>query len=132
MGDGATWNGYDEGCDLVFNYTTFYRKNLAGYLSAIEAQTGTVMSSYSAINGVGMVINSALLIGKLKDELGFDGFVISDYGEVQKVRGQGLPTDWIKFDSDYKSTCMIIAAGVDMMMLPGYDPPSLDQYLLNL
>lgn len=28
MGDGATYNGYDEGNDRVYNFTTFYEKNI--------------------------------------------------------------------------------------------------------
>lgn len=43
------------------------------------------MASYSAINGIGMALNGGLLTGKLKDELGFEGFVISDYSEVEKT-----------------------------------------------
>jgi beta-glucosidase len=43
------------------------------------------MASYSAINGIGMAMNGGLLTGKLKNELGFDGFIISDYSEVGKT-----------------------------------------------
>lgn len=85
MGDGTTWNGYDEGNTIVYNFTTFYEKNIKGYIGAIAANTGSIMASYSAINGIGIAMNAGLLIGKLKNELGFDGFIISDYSEVAKT-----------------------------------------------
>jgi beta-glucosidase len=85
MGDGTTWNGYDEGNAIVYNFTSFYRKNLKGYEAAINSNTGSIMASYSAINGIGMAMNGGLLTGKLKNELGFDGFIISDYSEVGKT-----------------------------------------------
>lgn len=40
------------------------------------------MSSYSAINGVPNGINPTLLTDKLKNEEGFDGFIVSDYDEI--------------------------------------------------
>jgi len=43
------------------------------------------MCSYSAMNGIPDSINPTLLIDKLKNEEGFDGFIISDYNEVEKV-----------------------------------------------
>jgi beta-glucosidase len=131
-GDGATWNGYDEGNSIIYNFTTFFSKNLEGYTRAIEAQTGSIMASYSAINGVGNAMNGGLLMGKLKNEMEFDGFVISDYSEVGKTQNQGLPTTWIKFPNTYQATCMLVSGGIDMMMLPGYDKSSLNQYFNDL
>ena len=52
MGDGATYNGNDEGDDRVYNFTSFYQKNIQGYKGAIAAQTGNIMVSYSAINNI--------------------------------------------------------------------------------
>lgn len=43
------------------------------------------MVSYSAINDVGMSINSQYLHEKLKTDMGFDGILISDYGIIQKI-----------------------------------------------
>lgn len=64
---------------------TFLEKNLAGYRGAIEGNTGNIMVSYSAINDIAMSINPMLLQGELKNKLGFDGFLISDYDAIGKV-----------------------------------------------
>ena len=85
MGDGATWGGYDEGDDRIYNFTSFYEKNIQGYKSAIAAETGTIMCSYSAMNGIPMSINPGVLTSMLKDKEGFDGFIISDYDEIGKI-----------------------------------------------
>lgn len=61
LGDGATFNGNDEGNAKVYNMKKFLEVNMAGYLGALEANTGNIMVSYSAINDIAMSINTALL-----------------------------------------------------------------------
>jgi beta-glucosidase len=96
LGDGATFNGNDEGNTHVNNFTAFYRHNVQGYLGGLAADTGTIMCSYSAINGIPMSMNAHPLTGILKDKMKFDGFVISDYTQIQKSAEQGLPTSYLK------------------------------------
>ncbi|KAL4441671.1 hypothetical protein ABPG74_021603 [Tetrahymena malaccensis] len=118
LGDGATYEGRDEGNDKVYNFTAFLEHNIQGYRGGIEAQTGTIMCSYSAINSIPMAINADLLQNVLKEKEGFSGFIISDYNERSKVASQGQPTSNIKM-SEYESTCLIVNAGMDMMMMGG-------------
>lgn len=85
IGDGATFNGNDEGNNQVQNYTSFIENNIYGYRGAISVDTGTVMNSYSAVNDVHMSINSQMTLDLLKEKEKFTGFVISDYDVINKV-----------------------------------------------
>lgn len=84
LGDGATRNGHDEGNVTVNNFEVFWNNNIKGYNGALEENTGTIMVSYSAINNVAMSL-SPLMTDRLKEELKFDGFLISDYDAIGKA-----------------------------------------------
>jgi len=49
------------------------------------------MASYSAINFVPLA-NGPYLKSILRGDLNYDGFIISDYSEVEKMASQYLPT----------------------------------------
>src|SRR5215212_9269422 len=68
------------------------------------------MASFSSWKGIKMHAQSYLLTKVLKDELGFNGFIVSDW--------QGM--DQIYPDDYYASVITSINAGVDMNMVP-YD-----------
>lgn len=56
---------------------------LPGFEAAVkEGKVGTVMSAYNSINGVPCAHNKWLLTDVLKEEWGFDGQVVSDWGAV--------------------------------------------------
>jgi len=81
--------------------------HLPGYISAIKAGVGSIMPSYSSWNGVKCSASRRLLTEILKQELGFEGFLISDYAAVGQLPG------------DYKSQVeQTINAGMDMVMEP--------------
>lgn len=86
------------------------------YLPAFEhvvrhAQPATVMSAYNAINGVHASENRWLLTELLRDEWGFDGLVVSDWGAV-KDRAEALRAglDLEMPSSDGAGTQAIVAA----------------------
>jgi beta-glucosidase len=104
--DGGTLNGIDQG-NTVCDEATFRRIHLAPYLSAIRAGVGSIMVSYSSWNGEKMHGNKHLLTDVLKNELGFTGFLISDYAAIDQLSG------------DYKQAIeKSINAGLDMVMIP--------------
>ncbi|MBN1312098.1 MAG: glycoside hydrolase family 3 C-terminal domain-containing protein, partial [Anaerolineae bacterium] len=83
------------------------------YIDAISHGVGSVMPSYSSVdflNGSGplkMHAHSYLINDVLKGELGFNGFVISDWQAIDQIPGD--------YNSDVRTA---INAGVDMVMVP--------------
>jgi beta-glucosidase len=110
MGTGISDNGgprlLDQG-DTRLDEPTLRNVHINQYVPAIAAGVGTIMPSYSSWNGVKDSGNKHLLTEILKDEMGFQGFLISDYGAVNQLPG------------DNKSQIQrSINAGMDMVMIP--------------
>jgi len=103
---GSTKTGLDQG-DMKVDEATLRRVHLQGYITAIEAGVGSIMPSYSSWNGVKCSASKRLLTDILKDELGFQGFLISDYNAIDQIT------------KDFKEAVGIsINAGMDMAMVP--------------
>ena len=86
---------------------TIRRIHLQGYITTVKAGVASVMPSYSSWNGLKMSANKHLMTEVLKGELGFDGFLISDYNAIDQL------------DKDYKKAIgLSINAGMDMGMVP--------------
>ena len=113
--DGGTM-GVDQGNAMINEINIDV--HLTPYLEAIEAKVPTVMASYSSINGIKMHGSQIHLQELLKDELGFEGFIISDWNAIHQLEG-----------SFYQQIVTSINAGVDMLMEP-YDWKSAYQELL--
>jgi beta-glucosidase len=107
VGDGGTTGGIDRGNTEV-DEMTLRAIHLPGYVSALAAGVGTVMVSYSSWNGQPMHSNKYLLTDVLKTELGFDGFVVSDWNGIDQLG-----------DSYSEAVKNAINAGIDMAMAPG-------------
>ena len=106
VGDGGTARGIDQG-ETTLPEDELRRTHIAPYVPAIEAGTLTVMASYNSWNGVRCHGNRRLLTEILKDELGFAGFVVSDWNGIDQL------------DADYVRAIEIsVNAGVDMFMVP--------------
>jgi beta-glucosidase len=102
---GGVW--LDQG-DTKVDEAELRRIHLPGYIAAIEAGVGSIMPSYSFWNGVRCSASKRLLTEILKDELGFEGFLISDYNAIYQIDPK-----------DPKRSIMIsINAGMDMAMVP--------------
>jgi len=106
IGDGGTADGIDEG-NTVCNEATLRKLYLPPYRAVIEAGVGSIMVSYSSWNGLKMHANQYLLTDVLKGELGFQGFLVSDWAAIDQI------------SSDYKKDVeQSINAGLDMVMIP--------------
>ncbi|UCH62667.1 MAG: glycoside hydrolase family 3 C-terminal domain-containing protein [Fidelibacterota bacterium] len=106
VGDGGTTGGVDQG-DIQLDEQSLRELHLAGYVEAIKAGVGTIMASFSSWNGQKTHGDDYLLTTVLKEELGFDGFLVSDWAGIDQLPG------------DYASDVgTAINAGLDMIMVP--------------
>src|SRR5262252_5577730 len=83
----------DQG-DTRVDEATLRKIHLPGYIAAVNAGVGSIMVSYNSWNGVKVSGIRRLLSEILKQELGFEGFLISDYYAIGQV------------DKDYKTAVM--------------------------
>lgn len=114
LGTGAmTWGSstnpsfrMDQG-ETFLNEAAMRATHLPPFAAVIDAGVQSVMVGHAAWNGVKIVANHYLLTDVLKHELGFEGFVVSDWNGVDEISGDA-------------SLAVITAvnAGVDMVMLP--------------
>ncbi|GAA3797639.1 glycoside hydrolase family 3 protein [Amycolatopsis tucumanensis] len=111
VGDGGTTGGVDQG-DTELTEQQLRAIHLAPFRAAVQRGVGSVMISFSSWNGVKMHANRYLITDVLKGELGFSGFVVSDWQGIDKIDGQeGFTAEEVRAS---------INAGVDMVMVP-YD-----------
>ncbi|MBK8855042.1 MAG: glycoside hydrolase family 3 C-terminal domain-containing protein [Saprospiraceae bacterium] len=86
---------------------------LPTYASAVKAGAKTVMTSFNDYDGVPASGNKYLLTDILRKELGFDGFVVTDYTSINEMVKHGV----VKDETD--AGILAIQAGVDMDMQGG-------------
>ena len=106
VGDGGTYQGIDQGNTEV-DLEELMAVHGQGYLSALDAGVNSVMASFNSWNGDKIHGNKELLTDVLKGQLGFTGFVISDWNGVGQVDG-----------CTNASCAQAINAGMDMIMAP--------------
>jgi beta-glucosidase len=106
VGDGGTTGGANAG-NMQVNEAVLREIHLPGYQAAVEAETGSIMVSFSRWNDTLMSAERYLLTDVLKGELAFKGFLVSDWGAIDAL------------GSDYTNdVALSVNAGIDMVMLP--------------
>jgi len=106
FGDGGTSNGTDQGNSVMLS-DAVKELHLAPYVEAIEAGVDTIMISYSSVNNIKMHGSAYWIQEVLKDDMGFEGFIISDWNAIHQLPG------------DFKDQVVAsVNAGVDMLMEP--------------
>lgn len=84
--------------------------HLPPFRAAVDAGVASIMTSFSDLNGVPATGNAMLLQEILREEWGFDGFVVSDWDSVRQLAVHGLTPD------DRESAFEAAMAGCDMEM----------------
>ncbi|WOJ94560.1 glycoside hydrolase family 3 protein [Congregibacter variabilis] len=105
VGDGGTTHGIDQG-ETTVSLEELQSTHIAPYRPAIDQGVLTVMASFNSWNGDKCHGHRQLLTDILKGELGFDGFVISDWDGI----------DYLS-KSYYDAVGMSVNAGIDMFMV---------------
>ena len=138
-GYGAALGGrdYDE-----VNLSEYELRNvyLPPFRAALDAGAGNLMTAYMALNGVPATGNRRLLTTILREEWGFDGFVVSDANAVANLVTHG-------FSADAPAAAAALGAGLDLEMTVGsaafrhlpeaierglVDPAALDRAVLRV
>ena len=88
-----------------------YEVYLPPYKAAVDAGVATVMSAFNTNGGVPASGNRWLQTDLLKNQWGFDGFVVSDWTSVTEISYQGAA------ETPYDAAYYGLNAGVDMDMM---------------
>ncbi len=109
LGYGFSEGGRDYNCTDISGYT-LHNMVLPAFRSAVNAGCATVMSSFNDVNGEPIAASPYYIKELLHDELGFEGFVVSDWGSIRQMIRQGVA-------HDLKECAELgIKAGVDLDM----------------
>lgn len=109
----ALYGAADGGRDyntVDMSRTKMYNYYLPPYKAAVDAGTGSVMSSFNTIDNIPATGNKWLLTDLLRKQWGFKGFVVSDYTSLNEMTDHGmgdLPT----------VSALALNAGLDMDMV---------------
>jgi beta-glucosidase len=86
-----------------------YNEYLPPYYAAVKAGVGSVMTSFNEIDGIPASGNKWLLTDLLRDQWGFNGFVVTDHTAINEMINHGV--------GDLQTvSAMALRAGVDMDM----------------
>jgi len=87
-----------------------YNEYFAPYKGAVDAGVGSVMASFNEIDGIPATANKWLMTDVLRDQWGFDGFIVTDYTGINEMIDHGMG------DLQHVSA-LALKAGIDMDMV---------------
>ncbi|MBE6714209.1 MAG: hypothetical protein E7575_02840 [Ruminococcaceae bacterium] len=124
VGYGFSEGGRDYNRTEISDYT-LYNYVLPPFRAAVEAGVGTVMSSFNDINGEPVTSSKKYLTAILRGQLGFEGFVVSDWYSVSQLKQQGLA------ENEADCTALALNAGLDMDMSDEHYAHTLEELVLS-
>lgn len=110
----AAYGGVQAGRDyntVELSEHTLRELYLPSYQAGIDAGAGTVMTSFNTVNGIPASTNQWLMRNILRDEMGFDGVLISDFAAILETIAHGHSAD------EKEAAKLALKAGVDIDMM---------------
>ncbi len=86
---------------------------LPPFRAAVQAGCAAIMSAFNSVAGVPMTAHVPLLRGYLREKLGFDGVIMSDYAAIEELIDHGVAADRAQ------AAALALKAGVDIDMVSG-------------
>lgn len=108
---GASEAGKDY-CSVDMSRLRMYNQYLPSYKAVVKAGVGSVMSSFNIVDGIPATGNRWLLTDVLRNQWGFNGFLVTDYGSINEMTQLG-------FGGQKASSIQALKAGTDMDMCSG-------------
>ena len=109
VGYGAAEGGRDYNKSEISDYT-LHNMYLPAFRAGIGCGAASVMNSFGEIGGESVSASERILRKLLKDDLGFDGFVNSDWGSVEQIM------DRQRAETKKESAYLALKAGIDIEM----------------
>jgi len=107
---GAVTAGRDY-ASVDISERTLHEVYLPPFAAAVAAGVAAVMPAFTDLAGIPMTANAALLKGWLRERLGFNGVVVSDYNAVGELMRHGVAADLAQ------AAALALKAGVDIDMM---------------
>ena len=110
IGYGDAVGGRDS-CDTQMTFRKLRETFLPPFARAVEAGVATIMTAYGSIDGTPFTASERAMRGILRGELGFEGFVVTDWDNVASL----VTRQHVAADLD-EASLLAARAGNDMMM----------------
>jgi beta-glucosidase len=104
-------NAGREYASVDISERTLREVHLPAFAAAVEAGVAAVMPAFTDLAGLPMTANTALLRYCLRDELGFEGVLVSDYNAIGELLHHGVAADLAE------AAAQALKAGVDIDMM---------------
>jgi beta-D-xylosidase 4 len=98
-----------ESLNVEINARDLHEFHLPAFEECVKSGVMSIMCSYNAVNAVPTCAHSELLTGFLRQDLGFDGYIVGDCGAVQNIYDAHHYAD-----SPAKAVSVAMRAGVDL------------------
>jgi beta-glucosidase len=125
--------GYDSDNENTYiDDQTLHEVYVAPFDAAVKADVSSIMCSYNRLNGTYACGNETTLTKILRDEIGFKGFVTSDWGAVHAVNFINAGLDMEMPGEPAPGAAFTISSFFDSRPIPPPPPPSVGDTMADM